>query len=1020
MGATDLDAPIRIRAGSVDLKRCRILRDGIETPLSRLEVALLAYLVERPNQEVSRDELLREVWGHDASSTSRAVDFTVGRLRQKLGEPDPPEQLLTAHGVGYRFVPHDPEPTPISPVPAGPRTLVRTAGGLVDLDRQSFERTDGAVVALGRIEIAILRRLSVTPGRPVALDDLASDVWGRGRHRESATTALSRLRKKLERDPTHPEVLVTTPGRGVRLEGHAAVSGERTNLGSGGSSFVVGADCTALLAILAGHALVTLRGTGGIGKTRLVRQLGALHLEADPRVEVWFCALASIGEAQGIAEAVAGEIGLDPTGQDLVERLGRVLARRPKGSVLILDNYEHLVDCASLVSTWRTAAPDLRIWVTSRIALGLAEEHCVDVEPLDDDAAVRLFVERSHGSAVDSPTIRALVRRLDGLPLAIELAAARAWQITPEVLLGRIGERLDLLVRPTRDNQSHHTTLRGAFDWSWDLLEADERTDLATLSVLVSPFDGLTADALLGSGGAERVAHLADRSLVHREDDGRWRLLESIRSYAAEKLLLSGERDAVVARRAALFLDRAERWVADLDGAEPGAAHRRLRGLRDEILAIYQTAPDGDTAARAALIVAELEALSGHTRLLADLLRGAIAQSPGIPLAWQLWWYLAATCTTHGDTAGATRALARARVLAEAHSVRAATITKRQLALHEAGRGEYASASRGLVEAREAFLAIGEAGWAARTLGNLAYLEVRSATYSGAIEPLLKAVAELRAAGQIRHVPAFLSRAAEVALHVDRPEQASAWLEEALILARACGDRTVELRVLQNQGAVYLSSAAFEAANRRFLELELRLREIGVVKAERAVQGTRASLALERGQYAVAEELLALRSGETESLFVHQLRVANLAVLRLFQGESAEARALLASLDLGWDRGHRYWVYMNSYLAVAAALEGDVAEARERLADVRTRFDRAISGVERFVDLCDVVVELTQALGDPVVAARARGVLAEGVLVRSDDGLLVERPQDTNLVRQLAVRLLGPAHERFETRRYNM
>lgn len=207
-------------------------------------------------------------------------------------------------------------------MPTGPRTLVRTAVGLVDLYRQSFERSDGAVVALSRIEAAILRRLSVTPGRPVAFDDLVSDVWGRGRHRESATTALSRLRKKLERDPTHPEVLVTTPGRGVRLEGHAAVSGDRTNLGTGGSSFVVGADCTELLATLAGHPLVTLRGIGGIGKTRLVRQLGALHLEIDPRAEVWFCDLASVGEAQGIAEAVACEIGVDPTGQDLVARRG--------------------------------------------------------------------------------------------------------------------------------------------------------------------------------------------------------------------------------------------------------------------------------------------------------------------------------------------------------------------------------------------------------------------------------------------------------------------------------------------------------------------------------------------------------------------------------------------------------------------------------------------------------------------------------------------------------------------------
>ncbi|HEY0856445.1 MAG TPA: AAA family ATPase [Albitalea sp.] len=298
--------------------------------------------------------------------------------------------------------------------------------------------------------------------------------------------------------------------------------------------------------------LVSLLGIGGTGKTRLAQRFGWTWL-GEASGGVWFCDLSQARSLDGLVQAVAQ--GLDvPLGKaDPVTQLGHALAGRGP-CLVILDNFEQLVRHAEqTLGAWLERAQQARFLVTSRELLGIPGEQALALDPLGPHDAATLFVQRAGAAgqgfcmtAADEAAIDPLVRLLDGLPLAIELAAARVRLMSPQQLLRRMSERFKLLASSgkRRDRQS---TLRHAFDWSWELLSPPEKAALAQLSVFEGGFTLAAAEATLDLAPHDAAAwpldvlqSLVEKSLVRRRPDGRFEMLTTVQEYAAEHLRTPG------------------------------------------------------------------------------------------------------------------------------------------------------------------------------------------------------------------------------------------------------------------------------------------------------------------------------------------------------------------------------------------------------------------------------------------------------------------------------------------------
>jgi predicted ATPase len=304
------------------------------------------------------------------------------------------------------------------------------------------------------------------------------------------------------------------------------------------------ADATALLK---DHRLLTLVGPPGTGKTRLALQLAAEV--ADEFEHVWWVALDQIHDAQLVESTIAQTIGAR---DDLAGYL------RNRRALLLLDNVEQVLDCAPRLAELAAISSNLKLVATSREPLRLTLEQQYPVPPLPEDDAMALFDERARAVRPDfasNGAVAEICRRLDGLPLAIELAAARVKILPPDALLARLQQRLPLLAGGARDTPERQQTLRAAIAWSYDLLEEQEQQKLARLSVFAG---GCTLEAAEGvcECDLETLASLVDKSLV-RERDGRFSMLETIREFARERLTELEPQGSSVRRHAEHFLERA-------------------------------------------------------------------------------------------------------------------------------------------------------------------------------------------------------------------------------------------------------------------------------------------------------------------------------------------------------------------------------------------------------------------------------------------------------------------------------
>jgi len=369
----------------------------------------------------------------------------------------------------------------------------------------------------------------------------------------------------------HPELRIDFPPL-------KSLTNFRQNLPTQLTSFIgrVGEQKT-VQALIEKHRVVTLVGAGGCGKTRLAIQVGAAELE-NFRDGVRFVDLAPLSGVGLVIDAIAAALKIE-AGLSAIDALVRALEGTQ--TLIILDNCEHLLaECAEAVSALLRASGDVRVLATSREPLGLAGEMMWRVPPLSlpdgerspDEVvkceAVQLFVDRATAARADfsltssnTAAVVEICRILEGLPLAIELAAARAKTLTPQDIRSRLSDRFRLLT----GGRGRHQTLRSTIDWSYDLLPENERALFRRLSVFAGGFDLQAMEAICGDS-LDTIEHLVDKSLVVVEQLSderlRYRLLETLRHYAAERVVEAGEEEDARERHFTYYLDVAERTYA--------------------------------------------------------------------------------------------------------------------------------------------------------------------------------------------------------------------------------------------------------------------------------------------------------------------------------------------------------------------------------------------------------------------------------------------------------------------------
>jgi predicted ATPase/class 3 adenylate cyclase len=372
--------------------------------------------------------------------------------------------------------------------------------------------------------------------------------------------------------------------------------------------------------------LLTLTGPGGTGKTRLGLQAAAELLEDFPD-GVFFVPLAAIGDPGLVPSTIAQALGVGEVGEKpLIETLKDHL--RGKRLLLMLDNFEQVIEATPLLEELMTAAHGLKVLVTSRTALRLYGErqfavgplsvpdttkHYPDVAALSQYEAVRLFVERAQDSKPDfsvtnenALAVAEICARLDGLPLAVELAAARIRLLTPQAMLSRLSNRMKLLTGGARNLPERQRTLRGAIEWSYSLLEEEEQTLFQRLGVFAG---GRTLEAIETVCDAEGdlemdvldgVESLVDKSLLRQEEgpegEPRFVMLETIHEFAREKLKESGEAEEIKRAHAEFFLALTEEAEPELTGPDQASWFRRLEAEHDNVRVALSWALGGGDA----------------------------------------------------------------------------------------------------------------------------------------------------------------------------------------------------------------------------------------------------------------------------------------------------------------------------------------------------------------------------------------------------------------------------------------
>lgn len=886
--------------GQIDLER-GVFRDdsGDVEALGTRELALLRYLAERPGVDVARAELLAEVWGYSDQVLSRAVDYAVRRLRARIEQvPADPRCLLTSHGTGYRLVPADATPPRSIPGSASGIRILLTDGH-IDLARLVVDR-EGGEHGLTPLEAGLLTELHRAHGGFVGVPELIRRVWSGGGSRRSLVSLVHRLRGKLEGDPSSPEVLIGGRGRGYRLAAAKADPPGAEVWRPPPNAFVGRRDLLEDVQRSVGeHALITLRGPAGVGKTRLVQEL----LERWSGARVWI-QLAGVARGDLWPTLAAGVAAPTATPTAVATSL-----RDREDVLVVLDNAEHLAEPVALcLEEIRQAGARSPTVVATQVALGLSWEHVIEVPPLALDDAIRLYRTRSSRSDPVEVSAR-LVQALDCLPLAIELAAGTT--LGPSEVLERLATRGDLLQNRDPTAPRRHRSLRAAIEGSWQLLGPNERRSVSLLSVFAGPFGLEAAEAVLQEASGD-LAPLVERSLVRSTAVGggsRFELLDSVRRYALDV----ADPDAL-ARARARHADHYARVAVD--------AHQKGRGT--------------DLAQEDPELLAELPNL-----LAAFEYGGSKARSS---LALLLSGWLRRT----GQVARAVQTVSEALEHADDDPTRAALLNERALArLTVDAPAADADATRALDLASGCADREGEM-MACTTLGLLASRRAetdegerwltRALEISATFDPRELRFRDLRVAA-LNHLGLHRSRQRRLA-------EADELLLEALSLARRAQARGV---ILLNLGLNRLRRRDHVGAGRDGEAAEAHLAGTPYRAQHSQAVVLQGNSAWALGQHDVAEAHLirAVQLAEASgSRTNYAFATGDLAGLYVETGRFDEALEVAAagldasSLDVRPPR-----VFLNLYRCAALALLGRRTEAQAALAAARR--DLAVTNDER-------------------------------------------------------------------------
>jgi predicted ATPase/DNA-binding SARP family transcriptional activator/Tfp pilus assembly protein PilF len=817
----------------------------------RRQRALLAALLLHANTVVSRDRLIDALWGENPPETAaNALQVAVHALRKLLGA----DRIVT-RGRGYllrveageldveRFgalterartePPAEAAATlrgalalwsgpPLSDLGEAPFAAVEAAR-LEELHLVALEERIAADLALGRhgeLVPELEALVAAHPYRERLRREHMLALYRSGRQAEALEVyqqARRTLVEELGIDPGHElqalEQAILRQDAALALP----VARAKSNIPAPLTPLVGRRlELAALTSLVRSRdaRLLTLTGPGGTGKTRLALE-GAWELVSDFGDGVCFVDLAAIADPELVATQILGSLEVDEQpGRSVEETLKEAL--RGRQLLLVLDNFEGVTAAAPLVTELLTAAPGLKALVTSRVVLDLYGEHEYPVPPLalpdiEHDGveslarseAVELFAARARAVR---PTFRlteenvrilaAICVALDGLPLAIELAAARTRELEPDAMLERLESRLELLTAGPRDAPARHRTLRATLDWSYELLDSDEQTLLARLAVFSG---GSTLEAAETVCGADlgALTSLVHKSLLRREasDDGtsRFRMLETVREYALERLQERGEAAQLHRRHAEHFRDVAERAAAELRAGRPSAeVYARLESDLDNIRAALRWANSAEPEF--------MLQIAGLLKLFWRV-RGHLDEG-------RRWLESALAHGGFAATPGRARALEAAGALAQR-------------------RGDYASAKDLWQEGLDIWRGLGDAEGVARALGDLASVLDLEGEARRAIPLYEESAALLRGLGLEYELGTVVSNLGVCLTSQGRLDEAARLHEEAVELCRKTGRDEQLVISLFNLGRVSMLQGRHGAAAERFEEALEAARELG-------------------------------------------------------------------------------------------------------------------------------------------------------------------------------------------------
>jgi predicted ATPase/transcriptional regulator with XRE-family HTH domain len=607
----------------------------------------------------------------------------------------------------------------------------------------------------------------------------------------------------------------------------------------------IGATCALLLR--GDVRLLTLNGPPGIGKTRLALHIGEALLShfSDG---VFFVPLAPVSDPDLVVSAIARSIEVQETGgQTIAQALAKYL--REKQMLLLLDNFEQVTAAAPLVASLLSECPRLKILVTSREVLHLRGEHQFQVPPLTvpDPAAlpalselpgypsIRLFVERAAAvnpnftlSKQNAGAVAQVCARLDGLPLAIEIAAARTRIFTPQDMAGRLASRLNLLMSNTRDLPARQQTLRKAIDWSYNLLTPSEQTLFARMSIFVGGCTLAGAVAVcdpvgeLEMGVLDGVESLVDKSLLQQAENGagerRFQMLETLREYALERLSEKGETDLVRSWHAQYYLALAEAaepelvlknqlvWLDRLENE-----HTNLRSALDWLLrSSSEGGPEqenmGDRgnrelALRLSAALWRFWFMHGYFSEGRDWLKEALGPGAGTPsditaagmsVRAKALHGLGGLAYTQGDLAAALGIFQEAlSIWREVGDVQGAAWTLSNMGLVAAGLGHPAEGRSYYEESLVALRQLGEKAPLARALNNLGILVHDQGDYSAAWKIHEESMQIVRELGNTAGIGASATNLGLVSIDLGDLSMAQALFEESLDIAEELGSNYI-------------------------------------------------------------------------------------------------------------------------------------------------------------------------------------------------------------------------------------